>query len=150
MTNEGHEVTGELTAEAAERLLEQARAVRANAYAPYSNFQVGAALLAEDGRVFVGVNVENASYGLTTCAERTAVVRAMAEGARGFRAIAVVGPDDDVACPPCGSCRQILHEVGPDMIVVMPGNQREAVQVSLHELLPGAFGSERLARGAHP
>jgi cytidine deaminase len=129
----------------AERLLASAREVRANAYAPYSNFQVGAALLAEDGRVFTGVNVENASYGLTTCAERTAVVRAIAEGARAFRAVAVVGPEDDVACPPCGSCRQILHEVGAEMVVVTAGADGAPLQTALAELLPGAFGGGRLA-----
>ncbi|HET7321705.1 MAG TPA: cytidine deaminase, partial [Longimicrobiaceae bacterium] len=98
-------------------LLERARQARTNAYVPYSHFPVGAALLAADGRVFTGVNVENASYGLSTCAERTAVAKAVSEGARDFVAIAVTGPEDDVACPPCGSCRQILHEAGPDLLV---------------------------------
>ena len=129
------------------RLLDAARRARANAYAPYSHFHVGAALLADDGRVFTGVNVENASYGLTTCAERTAMTRAVADGARAFRAIAVVGPEDDVPCPPCGSCRQILHELGPDMTVVMADEGGRTREMSLRELLPGAFGSERLAEG---
>ena len=131
----------------AERLLARAREVRANAYAPYSNFQVGAALLSSDGRVFTGVNVENASYGLTTCAERTAVSTAVSEGARGFRAIAVVGPEDDVACPPCGSCRQILHELGRDMVVVMATEGGRPLERKLSVLLPGAFGGERLGEG---
>ena len=129
------------------RLLDAARRARANAYAPYSHFHVGAALLADDGRVFTGVNVENASYGLTTCAERTAMTRAVAEGARAFRAIAVVGPEDDVPCPPCGACRQILHELGPEMVVVMAEEGGRTRETSLRELLPGAFGSERLAEG---
>ena len=133
-----------LEAGVAERLLAEARAVRANAYAPYSNFQVGAALLADDGRVFTGVNVENASYGLTTCAERTAMSTAVAAGARGFRAIAVVGPEDDVACPPCGSCRQILHELGSGMVVVMASAGGAPLERRLSDLLPGAFGAERL------
>ncbi|MBW3628320.1 MAG: cytidine deaminase [Gemmatimonadetes bacterium] len=128
----------------AEQLLELARQARANAYAPYSHFPVGAALLAEDGRIFTGVNVENASYGLTTCAERTAMSKAVSEGARTFQAIAVVGPEDDVACPPCGSCRQILHELGPEMTVIMPGGAGAAVETKVSALLPGAFGSERL------
>ena len=88
--------------------------------------------------------MENASYGLTTCAERTAVAKAMSEGARGFRAVAVIGPEDDVACPPCGACRQILHEVGPEMVVVMADAGGAARQMPLSGLLPGAFGSERL------
>ena len=121
--------------------------MRANAYAPYSNFHVGAALLADDGRVFTGVNVENASYGLTTCAERTAVAKAVSEGARSFIAIAVVGPQDDVPCPPCGACRQILHELGPRMVVVMADEGGLVRRMALTELLPGAFGSERLAEG---
>jgi cytidine deaminase len=130
-----------------ERLLAAARAARANAYAPYSNFPVGAALLAEDGRIFTGVNVENASYGLTTCAERTAMSKAVSEGARDFRAIAVVGPEDDVACPPCGSCRQILHELGPEMTVVMADHGGRPLERKLSDLLPGAFGGERLGAG---
>ena len=105
---------------------------------------MGAALLAEDGRVFTGVNVENASYGLTTCAERAAMAKGVSEGARSFRAVAVVGPEDDVACPPCGACRQILHELGPEMVVVMADAAGRTRQVGLPELLPGAFGSERL------
>lgn len=139
-----------ITPARAARLLDDARAARANAYAPYSNFQVGAALLSTDGRVFTGVNVENASYGLTSCAERTAVTKAISEGARDFVAIAVVGPEDDVACAPCGACRQILHEAGPEMIVVMPGEAGAPVQTSLSALLPGAFGAERLGRSAAP
>ena len=134
----------------AARLLETARAARGHAYAPYSNFPVGAALLADDGRVFTGVNVENASYGLTTCAERTAVSKAVSEGARAFLAIAVVGPEDDVSCPPCGSCRQILHEVGPELIVVTPDGEGGTRETPLGELLPGAFGGERLGRGRTP
>ena len=134
----------------AEHLLQVAREARANAYAPYSNFPVGAALLAEDGRIFTGVNVENASYGLTTCAERTAVTKAISEGARAFRAIAVVGPEDDIGCPPCGSCRQILHEVAPELIVVTPGEGSEPATTGLAELLPGAFGRARLGQSATP
>jgi cytidine deaminase len=135
-----------LEPEAARRLLAAARAARANAYAPYSGFRVGAALLDAEGRVFTGVNVENASYGLTTCAERTAVVSAMAAGARRFRAVAVAGPEDGRGTPPCGSCRQILHEATPDMLVVTPGPDGEPLLTPLPELLPGAFGPERLTR----
>lgn len=136
--------TGSLTATEARDLLKRAVAARQNAYAPYSGFSVGAALLAVDGQVYTGVNVENASYGLTTCAERTAVTKAISEGAREFRAIAVVGPEDDVPCAPCGSCRQVLHEAGPRMLVVMPGGGGDSRVTPLSELLPGAFGPERL------
>ena len=87
------------------------------AYAPYSKFKVGAALLAEDGRVFTGCNVENASYGLTNCAERTAVFKAVSEGATRFKAIAIAGGVGDVAMP-CGACRQVLAEFSPEMEVL--------------------------------
>ena len=137
----------DLDARTAASLLERAREARAHAYVPYSHFPVGAALLARDGRVFTGVNVENASYGLTTCAERTAVAKAISEGARDFVAVAVVGPEDHVACPPCGSCRQILHEMGPELVVVMPRGE-EAQLTSISTLLPGAFVPERLGGGA--
>jgi cytidine deaminase len=134
----------ELDDATARELLRRARAARSNSYSPYSRFPVGAALLAEDGRIFTGANVENASYGLTTCAERTAVSHAMSEGARGFRAVAVVGPEDDRACAPCGSCRQILHEADPGMLVITAGERGEPERAPLRELLPGAFGGERL------
>ena len=122
-----------------ERLLEAARAARRNAYAPYSGFTVGAALLDESGRVHCGVNVENVSYGLSTCAERSAVACAVTSGARAFRAIAVSGPRDDEPCMPCGSCRQILTEFAPELVVVVaaPAGVRT---IPLRELLPDAFG----------
>lgn len=129
-----------LNGDTARELLERARTARRRAYAPYSGHPVGAALLCEDGSVFVGVNVENASYGLTTCAERTAVVSAVAAGARDFVAIAVAGPDDGLPCPPCGSCRQILHEAGADMLVITSGDGGGVAVRPLTELLPDAFG----------
>ena len=125
-------------------LLQAARTARIHAYAPYSSFPVGAALLAEDGRVFTGVNVENASYGLATCAERTAVTKAVSEGARRFLSIAVIGAHDGVACPPCGSCRQILHEMGPDLVVITEAEDGAPVRMPLSTLLPFAFGGDRL------
>jgi cytidine deaminase len=133
---------------AARDLLDRAREARRNAYAPYSNFHVGAALLARDGRVFTGVNVENASYGLGNCAERTAVFKAVSEGVHDFTAIAVVGPEDDVECTPCGACRQVLFEFGPDMALVVPDGAGVHLY-TVRELLPGAFEPARLAgRGA--
>ena len=142
--------TGRLSPAAVHDLLEQARAARAHAYAPYSRFPVGAALQARDGRIFTGVNVENASYGLTTCAERTAVVSAMAAGARDFVAIAVAGPDDRLPCPPCGSCRQILHESAPDLIVVTSRADGGPAVTSLRDLLPGPFDGAAVRRETPP
>ena len=110
------------------------------AYAPYSKFKVGAALLAEDGRVFTGCNVENASYGLTNCAERTAVFKAVSEGATRFAAIAIAGGVGDVAMP-CGACRQVLAEFcppdAPVRCVSLDGSIVKDFTVS--ELLPGVF-----------
>lgn len=122
------------------RLLDAARAARAHAYAPYSGFPVGAALLAQDGRVFTGCNVENASFGLTHCAERVAVGKAVSEGVREYRAIAVAGPADDAPCAPCGACRQVLFEFGGDWSLVTPDGAGGARVVSVASLLPGAFG----------
>lgn len=124
-------------------LLNRAREVRANAYVPYSRFTVGAALLAADGRVFTGCNLENASYGLTICAERAAVAKAVSEGVRGFRAVAVVGPQDDAPCAPCGACRQVLYEFGPEMVVVTPAADGHTA-ATVRDLLPGAFDESRL------
>lgn len=121
----------------ADVLLEQARAVQQVAYAPYSNFRVGAALEAEDGRIFVGCNVENASFGLTVCAERTALGSAVAAGARTFRRIVVVS-DCDPPASPCGACRQALLEFGADLEVRAVGPGREQ-RWTLADLLPDAF-----------
>lgn len=126
--------------EGAGKLLEAAREARQRAYAPYSRFTVGAALLDRSGEVHTGVNVENSSYGLSTCAERSAVAGAVGRGAREFEAIAIAGPDDETACPPCGSCRQILHEFAPGLQVVLAGAAGEARILPLSDLLPEAFG----------
>lgn len=132
-----------------QRLLQAARAARERAYAPYSNFAVGAALLGESGRIYAGCNVENASYGATLCAERTAVGSAVAGGERRFVAIAVVA-DTSGPCAPCGVCRQVLAEFGAEIQVIM-ANLQGAVEVrSVQELLPYGFGKEMLAQGGAP
>ena len=134
-----------LDPDAARALLARAREARAYAYAPYSRFPVGAALLAADGRVFTGCNVENASYGLANCAERVAIGKAVSEGAREFVAIAVTGPEDTQPCAPCGACRQVLYEFGAELPVVFPSPGAEGYGVStMGELLPNAFGPARL------
>jgi len=128
----------------ARMLLAAARKARRNAYAPYSDHPVGAALLDAEGRVFTGANVENASFGLTICAERSAVSRAVSEGSRFFRAVAVVGPRDGRSCAPCGSCRQVLNEFGSGLIVVTDGRDGEPRLQKLRDLLPDAFGASDL------
>lgn len=96
--------------------------------------------MADDGRVFTGCNVENASYGLTNCAERVALGKAVSEGARRFVAVAVVGPEDDAPCAPCGACRQVLAEFGIDMQVITPDGTPDGIRTSsAGALLPGAF-----------
>ena len=124
-------------------LVDAARAVQQQAYAPYSHFRVGAAIEADDGGVFVGCNVENASYGLTICAERAAVAAAVSAGVRRIRR-AVVVTDSDPPAAPCGACRQVLSEFGPDMTVDAIGPARSS-RWSLRDLLPAAFGPEQLA-----
>lgn len=125
-----------------EELVSRAKAMRERAYAPYSGFTVGAALVTEDGSVFVGANVENASYGLAICAERSAAVSAVAAGHRDFRAIAVAGPETTVTAP-CGACRQFLNEFNPRLAVTYTTPQG-VTQTTLDELLPDAFGPQNL------
>jgi cytidine deaminase len=124
-------------------LLTAAREVRPHAYAPYSMFAVGAAVLA-GGRVFTGVNVENAAYPLGVCAERNAVAAAVAAGESAVDAVAVVGGDED-ATPPCGGCRQVLSEFGPDMLVISGSANGTRRTWRLSDLLPDAFGPASLA-----
>lgn len=129
---------GELAPHVVDELGRAARAVQQHAYAKASNFRVGAAVLADDGRVFVGCNVENASYGLTICAERAAVCAAVAAGVRALRAVAVV---TDLVEParPCGACRQVLAEFGPAMTVILLGLGDRSLATSLDRLLPEPF-----------
>ena len=117
-------------------LIAAARQARQNAYAPYSGFAVGAALRTRSGRVFTGSNVENVSYGLTICAERVAVAKAVSEGERDLEAIAVVS---EGAVTPCGACRQVLAEFNPDLRVILADVEGDPREFRLSELLPEAF-----------
>jgi cytidine deaminase len=126
----------------AEALLEAARAARERAYAPYSGFSVGAAVETQDGSIVTGCNVENASFGLSICAERTALVRAVAEGHKAIRAIAIAGPDG-VDTAPCGTCRQFIAEFDPEMPVTFTARDG-VVQTVLSTLLPYAFTADAL------
>lgn len=123
-------------------LISAARGAQARAYAPYSNFRVGAALESADGKVFLGCNVENASYGLTICAERAAVCAAVSAGVTRFRR-AVVVSDVDPPAAPCGACRQVLAEFGLDLPIDGVGSTT-SVRWRLSDLLPAAFGPEQL------
>src|SRR4051812_33375471 len=119
-------------------LLAAAARAREFAVAPFSNFQVGAALLTADGQVVTGCNVENATYGLTVCAERVALFKALSDGHRRFTHVAVVAATTDPT-PPCGACRQLLWEYGGDLEVVLGNLQRETARFKLSELLPFPF-----------
>jgi cytidine deaminase len=119
-------------------LLEAALAARANAFAPYSKFHVGAALEDADGRIHTGCNIENATYGLTLCAERVAIFKAISEGVRKFRRIAVAA-DTDVLTPPCGACRQILWEFCGDVDVVLVNPRGKIETYRLKDLFPKPF-----------
>lgn len=125
-----------------QRLMAEAQRARHKAYAPYSRFAVGAALLTTSGRVFHGCNVENASFGLTTCAERTAVFTAVSAGEREFVAIAVTAREGHGA-PPCGSCRQVLHEFAPSLWVYWRDGRGRILKRRLKALLPCAFVFKR-------
>ncbi len=125
-------------------LLAAARSARAAAYAPYSGFRVGAALRSRDGRIFTGCNVENASYSLSNCAERTALFGAVAAGAREFEAIAIAGPEG-AATPPCGACRQALIEFGAGVRVLVDDGAAEPRAMTLGELLPLHFDRSALS-----
>jgi cytidine deaminase len=125
-------------------LLAAARSAQEQAYAPYSRFRVGAALLAADGRVFVGANVENAAWSPSICAERVALPSAVVAGTRYFVAIAVVGDSDDPVTP-CGVCRQVLYEFAPDLLVIASGRTGRVERYILgRDLLPHGFGPAML------
>ena len=126
-----------------QQLIHAALAARLHAHAPYSNFLVGAAIEADDGRIFTGCNVENATYGLTICAERVAVFKAISEGARKFRAIAV-SADTKTLTPPCGACRQILWEFLGDVPLTLVNLEGKMEHLQLGDIFPRPFDASFL------
>jgi len=134
-----------LSQEQIQELVRRARETMDKAYAPYSRFRVGAALLTKSGRIFTGCNVENASYGLTNCAERTAVFKAVSEGEKEVAALALIADTDDY-CVPCGACRQVMAEFG-DFPVIQANRAGEHKISNVAELLPGAFSGRVLPGG---
>ena len=127
-----------------EMLLQIAMDASKNAYVPYSNFHVGAALECSDGTVFTGCNVENSSYGATNCAERTAIFKAVSEGRRDIVRIAVYSPDSDIFAMPCGICRQVMAEFNQDIEIIISKANGEFKVMTLRQLLPEAFTPESL------
>jgi len=129
-----------------DKLIELAKEAREKAYVPYSHFKVGACVLTDDGKTYQGCNIENASYGLTNCAERTALFSAYANGDRKLKAIAVVA-DTEGPVSPCGACRQVMLELGgEDMIVILSNMKGDYAVVTVKDLLPGAFTSKDLEK----
>ena len=126
-----------------QELVRLALDARNYSYAPYSNFRVGAALECEDGTVYTGCNIENAAYGATVCAERTALFKAVSEGRRSFARIAIAGDSADY-CWPCGTCRQVMREFAPSLIVIASNRDGDYTAVTLAELLPNSFGPTHL------
>jgi cytidine deaminase len=126
-----------------DELIGMAREVRERAHAPYSGFRVGAALLASDGRVFTGVNVENASIGLSVCAERNAIARAVADGVTDFEVMAIVTDATPEPTMPCGVCRQVIWEFSHDLRVIVESGEGERVVTTIAELFPKPFTTFR-------
>ena len=136
-----------------QELIRKALEVRQKAYAPYSGFMVGAALLCKDGRIFTGCNIENASYGATNCAERTAFLKAVSEGYREFTAIAIAGGRKEAQsleyCAPCGICRQVMSEFcdSDAFLVILPRSEEDYKSYTLGQLLPLGFTSADMEKG---
>lgn len=126
-------------------LIKKALEAQKKAYVPYSNFHVGAALVTEDGEIFTGCNIEISSYSPTLCAERTAIFKAVSEGHKKIKAIAVVGDADFTY--PCGVCRQVIREFGKDATIIVANSEDDYREYKLEELLPHSFGPEDLEEG---
>ena len=137
-----------ISEEKARQLLDEAIEAQKSAYVPYSNFYVGAALLTKDGKIYRGCNIENAAYGPTNCAERTAFFKAVSEGDKKFDAIAIVGGSNlahDETCPPCGVCRQVMAEFcSKDFEIILTDKDGSIIRYTLEEILPLSFGPENL------
>lgn len=133
-----------ITEAALRRLEKSARNAASKAYAPYSRFPVGAAVLGGSGRIYAGCNVENASFGLCNCAERTAVFSAVSAGEKSVKAVAVYTPTP-LPTAPCGACRQVINEFGPDALVISVCDTKNRIDTQLTALLPAAFGPGDLA-----
>jgi cytidine deaminase len=127
------------------RLVKAAKAAMERAYSPYSGVKIGAAVLTSDGRVFTGCNIENSSYGLSLCAERTAIFKSVSEGGRDIVAIAVVGRSEEYTAP-CGACRQVMAEFNPQMKVLRRGTDGFSEDTTAGALLPSPFGPEDLSK----
>lgn len=136
-------MSAQLSASISRRLEKNARAAAKTSYSPYSKFRVGAAVLAGSGKIYSGCNVENASYGLCNCAERTAIFSAVAAGERTVKAIAVYTPTKTPTSP-CGACRQVINEFGPDALVISICDGSNRAETTLATLLPDAFGPANL------
>ena len=126
------------------QLLNAAKSYQERSKAMYSNFQVGAALLDSENNVHGGCNIESSSYGLTICAERVALTKALSEGVANFTKIAIVGPNNEF-CPPCGACRQLLYDYAPNLEIILTDN-KVTKEISLRELLPLAFDDKNLKK----
>ena len=133
-----------MSEESLQELLETAKAARLKSIAPFSNFLVGAAVKTEDGKIYIGCNIESASYGLTVCAERVAIWKALSEGERHFTELAIVA-DTESLTPPCGTCRQIIWEFAKNATIMLGNLQGETQVVSIRELLPRAFDARFLS-----
>ena len=124
-----------------EKMLEKAKNAIKNAYVPYSGFRLSASILTDEGKIFTGVNIENASYGLTICAERTALFKAVSEGYRNFEALLLYSEGDKIITP-CGACRQVISEFTNDMEIIMINKNDKEYSKNIAKLLPGAFNQE--------
>lgn len=128
-----------------EELVRRARGARANAYSPYSRVRIGTAVLTDDGRIYTGCNIENSSFGLSNCAERTAIFKAVSEGHRKLRAIAVVGETEDYT-KPCGACRQVMVQFNPRLRIIRVGLDGYRSETTAEKLLPEAFNPSNLTK----
>jgi cytidine deaminase len=139
-------VPAEVTAAEVQKMREAAEVAAQAAYCPYSRFCVGAAVLSSEGEIFAGCNVENASFGLTICAERNAIFQAICKRHRSIRAVVVVMPTE-VPAPPCGACRQVINEFGPEADIFVFGKGDQKLRFKLSELLPHPFGPNDVISG---